>query len=449
MPWMPAYADLDEDQVSFVENSFPNTTSNFWLQGFAGSGKTVMMVHTLYDQCKKAEREGRPLKACVVVFTNALGEMVKTGLRELERSGGRLSTSVPIVTFESFHKPWPRVDPLPQYDVIFCDEVQDLTPGQIQHLLDRVKEKNGRIVVAGDPNQSLYKNGFYPFQQEETVRPSEIPKLLSARTEVFRKNYRLSYQLVSIAKQFFDQAGLGAPEGHNTDIRLYKFTSDEQEAQWVWENALDAVQNGNASDGNSAASILLPVGNYKDASRGGDLIAFCNYVLMLHNQDPWIRVMTKYGNGPETPDWNHLNRYLEARGVPLVYIGKNSKGDLQQAEANSKVLIMTYHSAKGLDFSSVYLPWLKSDAYIPVLKDDSEDAVFGVALTRCRGQLTLTYSGGLFDKVQRFQGQCRRFAVDASGSISLTHAPVAAPIPATRPTPRPFISSDADNDLPF
>lgn len=46
MAWMVKYDKLDDDQKDFVDKEI-NNTGNIWIQGFAGSGKSAMLIHAL------------------------------------------------------------------------------------------------------------------------------------------------------------------------------------------------------------------------------------------------------------------------------------------------------------------------------------------------------------------------------------------------------------------
>jgi superfamily I DNA and RNA helicase len=46
MAWMIRYDRLDDDQKDFVDNEI-NKRGNVWIKGFAGSGKSVMLIHAL------------------------------------------------------------------------------------------------------------------------------------------------------------------------------------------------------------------------------------------------------------------------------------------------------------------------------------------------------------------------------------------------------------------
>jgi DNA helicase-2/ATP-dependent DNA helicase PcrA len=58
------------------------------------------------------------------------------------------------------------------------------------------------------------------------------------------------------------------------------------------------------------------------------------------------------------------------------------------------VYLMTYHSAKGLDFANVFLPHLTADVSLEAMKnasDNQERRLFFVATTRARERLYLSY----------------------------------------------------------
>jgi superfamily I DNA/RNA helicase len=73
----------------------------------------------------------------------------------------------------------------------------------------------------------------------------------------------------------------------------------------------------------------------------------------------------------------------------MQYLG-GGYGDLNDA---SKVHLLTYHSAKGLDFETVLLPNLCADATIWSSSQDIANNLFYVALTRSRLNLYLCYTG--------------------------------------------------------
>ena len=72
-------------------------------------------------------------------------------------------------------------------------------------------------------------------------------------------------------------------------------------------------------------------------------------------------MVSKFGRGEY--DFESMNRYLNEEKVSLIYVG-NKYGSLEDADDDNKIVIMTYHSAKGLDFDAVCLPFIDVDLNI-------------------------------------------------------------------------------------
>ena len=154
MAWMIDEARLDPNQREIFNSSIDK---NMWIKGFAGSGKSVLLIHKL----RKILRDNPQTQTCVVVYTWSMIDMFKTGMNELG-----MPNTIPVITYLKFEK-----QPIEQkYDYIFCDEVQDLPESTLFLMKNRLKP-NGRIVVAGDSNQSIYVG---------KVEATEIGKILNA-----------------------------------------------------------------------------------------------------------------------------------------------------------------------------------------------------------------------------------------------------------------------------
>jgi superfamily I DNA/RNA helicase len=96
-------------------------------------------------------------------------------------------------------------------------------------------------------------------------------------------------------------------------------------------------------------------------------------------------------------NYEDFNEFFAKAKVSLRYFG-NSSGDLAESEKRKTVFVMTYHSAKGLDFPHVFIPGLNSDSQLdarpkPLSKLSNERTLLFVAITRTKNQLTLSYHG--------------------------------------------------------
>ena len=87
--WLTPYHLLDPSQKDFIDNY---RSGNPWLVGYAGSGKSILLVHLLNRLKQESDRNHQGLRFGVVVFTHALGDLFRTGFVELGITG------VPIMT---------------------------------------------------------------------------------------------------------------------------------------------------------------------------------------------------------------------------------------------------------------------------------------------------------------------------------------------------------------
>jgi hypothetical protein len=372
MTWMIKYDKLDDDQKDFVDNEI-NKKGNIWIKGFAGSGKSVMLIHALRKKLDSSPNAN----VCVVVYTHSLIDMFKMGMAELGMP------FVPVMTYHQFKKGYQS------YDYIFCDEVQDL-PADI---LAQMKERSQHVYVAGDSNQSIYDN---------TVTPSEIGSIINARPFELTRIYRLTRSIMNAISNLLPNMDIFGSRKDMTkkdvSIRLGKAYDKEEEVEYVWEQASNAASEG------YTAVVLLPIHDY--------IIEFANLVLKLNNKRSWSFEENNWGK----PDYNSLNRHFRNEGVKIEYIG-NSYGSFQNAERNRNVILMTYHSAKGMDFDNVFLPFLSDD--ISISRSD-EETLFMVAITRSKMNLFITYSGYLHHLVEKFESSCQRIDLSSSNNNANT-----------------------------
>lgn len=358
MKWFKEYAELDPEQRDFVDSKF-SENKNYWIQGHAGSGKSVLLVHSLI----KAYNKNPNLKVCFVLYTYALIDMIKTGIPSA------LKSKAEVMTYFQFQKSFES------YDLILVDEVQDLP----SNVVIEIKRRSNRVISAGDMNQSIY---------EGTVSPNEIENLLNAQTFQLKIIHRLTKTIKKIAS-FFKSDILGAKEDWNKkDVQVIlgkarPFSSDEFE--FVWRKA--KLQ---ASNSNSPTVVLLPFHT--------SIVKFMNFVLSYENKPTLDENMN---------DNEARNNHLAKHNVKLEYIG-NGFGSLENATSKNKVMIMTYHSSKGLDFKYVFIPNLYGGMTIWRDSEEMSKTLFFVAVTRSRENLYLTYAANSPHKyVALVQDECR------------------------------------------
>jgi len=373
MAWMIREDQLDPEQKDFVNNE-SKKSGNIWVKGFAGSGKSVLLVHSLKDILKKEPNA----KAVVVLYTLSLIDMFKTGMKEIG-----LSETIPVMTYYEF------VDKdTSSYDYVLCDEVQDLPAKVLYAMKNRAK----KIIVAGDSNQSIFSTD--PKWQEPTVNPAQIGDIINARAFSLNMIHRLTRSIISAVQKILPNMNIFGAARDTTkvdvNIRLCEANSEQEEIEYVFKESQKGTSVGESS------VILLPT--HKAIKRFIELLYKVNNKnLVSIPKDRWNK-----------PDYNSLNTQLTNSNIKAQFVG-SGYGSLKNAETNKHTIIMTYHSAKGLDFDNVFLPFLNNSLYIT---PNNEETLFMVAITRSRKNLYLSYFGYTHNLVDKFKSGCTEISIN-------------------------------------
>lgn len=369
MSWIIPENKLDEQQRDFVDNVDINR-QNMWIKGFPGSGKSVLLAYTI----RKIKRNNPSASIVMVVFTHSLITMFEAALREM---GERID----VITYFDFMKSTRR------YDYILSDEVQDLTPSVLRSMNNR----GSHVIVAGDENQSIFETA--PRTDEKTVSPSQINSLLNSREFSLNIIHRLTRSIIDVVNKFLPNMNIFSARRdmskQSTQVRICKAQDSNEEIEYILSEGLEAVNNG------YTVGVLIPTGK--------QIISFVNTVLRQQGKPEWATTTTKYGG----INFSDLNSHLRRHNVPMQYVG-NGNGSF--SEDNRKITVMTYHSAKGLDFDNVFIPYLNRNLFI-TYDEDLSKTLFMVAMTRSRNNLYLTYSGLKHEYLNKFSSDCHSIII--------------------------------------
>lgn len=372
MAWMIREDQLDPDQKDFINNE-SKKTGNIWVKGFAGSGKSVLLVHSLKDILRKEPNA----KMVILVFTLSLKDMFETGMKELG-----LSSTIPVKTYYDF------VDrDTSSYDYIFCDEVQDL-PSKVLHAMNN---RGKKVIVAGDSNQSIYESD--PKWREATVNPSQIGDIINARAFSLNMIHRLTRSIISAVQKVLPKMNIFGAAKDTTkvdvNIRLCEAQNEQEEVKYVYQESQKGTAVGDT------CVILFPTNKA--------IQKFADLLLSANNKPAWTVKTNNWGS----PDYTDLNRHFKANSIKVQFIGSGN-GSLRDAETKKDTMLMTYHSSKGLDFDNVFLPFLNNSLYI---SPNNEETLFMVAITRSRKNLYLSYFGYTHNLVDKFKGDCTEISI--------------------------------------
>lgn len=238
------------------------------------------------------------------------------------------------------------------YDYVFVDEAQDLTPVALRLCLRLCNSPTGLFLTA-DQGQSLYNKSFSWQRVHQDLR-------FTGRTRLLRRNYRTTRQIAEAAHAFLHRAQAGDAETLDQKYvhsgprpRLFGGPDEKAQIDWLYNELHAAMRR--CRQNWSAVAIL--VRNNRLAER--------------------------------------VNAYLAARDVP-VNVVKGQNLDLTARHAK----VMTIHSAKGLEFPIVAIPFLNQNELPRSLDPNAADyqenlqeerRLFYVACTRAMRYLFVTY----------------------------------------------------------
>lgn len=361
--WYIPLEKLDSRQKEFIDLYRQPAAQNIFLQGPPGSGKTILLVNIINQL--RTQNPGQRIG--LVTYTRSLIDMLNTGLAA---GGGAM-------TYHEFMKSTTR------YDVLVVDEVQDLP----SNVLFQIRSSATRVIVAGDTHQRIFRDGC-----DQAAILGALN--LNGEQQMFRiaTTYRLTPSVFRAARVFKPQVQEARESTSKTDVKpeLARAQTIHQEIEYIYKRARLGPQNGQMS------AILLRTQQ--------EIVAFANAVLAYEGKPQWGMQTNRYSK----THFGSLNQHLQQQGIPLEVV-QNNYGSLSSAVQNKRIVLQTYHSAKGLDYNNVYLPFLNASSHIG---DFEPETLFYVALTRSRAILCLSYTGTPHAYVSRIAAHCAGIEAD-------------------------------------
>lgn len=326
--WMIKESELDDDQVLILHATLDKSCI---VTGCAGSGKSVL---ALIKAQRIQKEKGKNYE--IIVYTKALCHYMNSGRKELG-----LANSI------VYHWQWKNRMSCKPADYIIVDEIQDFTEDEI---LEFVHATRKNFFFFGDTAQSIYEG------LKETVPVEDIGYLMPHEGKPkywdLYRNHRLP---ISVAR-FVQSIGVDLPPFQEK----------------VYRNPLTIkpriIRYGSLRDQILAIKRIITNNSYHDVA-----------ILVPHNDT--VRTV---GNYLQQMNVSFEQKYSDKNDYT------NSQDSLDFTTTNPKV--MTYHSAKGLQFEAVFLPAL--ELYNERLSDNTRKSLY-VAMTRTYKYLYVMYAGSL------------------------------------------------------
>lgn len=270
----------------------------------------------------------------IIVYTKALCGYMKAGRRELG-----------LKNDFCYHWEWKHRKGCPEADFTIVDEIQDFTESEIEEFVSATKKN---FFFFGDTAQSIYQG------LKNTMSVEDLKRKYPVKGFDLYKNYRLPRPVAKIVQYVgVDLDGF--------DIETYK--SLENETPRI-------IQCSNFENQTDMMGRIIKRHNNTDI---GILVERNEQVKELHE------IFNKMGI-------NHELKYDDRDNW------RNNINTLDFSTENPK--IMTYHSAKGLQFGTVILPQISSLSLYENRQVSEQKALY-VAMTRTCRNLYLLYSGSL------------------------------------------------------
>ena len=325
--WMVRESELDDDQLRVLNAVLDKSLV---VMGCAGSGKSVL---ALVKAARIQSERGNDYQ--IIVYTKALCAYMNSGRKELG-----------LKKDFYYHWYWKNRLGQPSSDYTIVDEIQDFTKEEISEFIHSSRK---HFFFFGDTAQSIY-GGL-----KETLPVEDTPYMFQQgpKPKIFElyRNYRLPKAVAKFVQHIgvdvmpYDESVYKSRA--NTIPFVLCFGNSNEQAAFIGET----IKRKSLTD----AAVLLP---------HNDMVV--DFAKKL--SDIGINCEMKY---TDKEDWTM------------------SRDTLNFSTTNVKV--MTYHSAKGLQFETVFLPWLEK---YNMNEENSRKSLY-VAATRTYKDLYLMYSGSM------------------------------------------------------
>lgn len=345
------------------------------IHGVAGSGKTMILAYRCLHLAKLTSKPilvlcyNVALAARLEALITERGANDRINVYSIHRWANSLLRSYnfrpPKVTDGDFDAAITLVMqevekghiPSGQYGAILIDEGHDFKKEWLQLIVDMVDPESNSLLLLYDDTQSIYKRsaglGF-------TLKDVGIEA--QGRTTILKLNYRNTEEILKFSYDFIDDYlrptkgdDHGVPivepaaAGRNGSLPVFKsFGSFEGEARYI-------------------ASLFRKLNDARRIGWSEMSVLYC------HN---WMG--------------KAIAEAMERAGIPYTWL-KDSASKRQFSLAEDSVKVLTMHSSKGLEFSTVATCGIGS---LGVDEDRVEDdaKLLYVAMTRATGNLLITSS---------------------------------------------------------
>lgn len=316
--------DVDEESMDDDQLDLIESTldKSMLVAGCAGSGKSVIAMH-------KAEQIAEAgFSVILIAYTKSLN-----GFMQL---GSKIESRYQFY----YHYQWKNIHKMPSADYIIVDEIQDFEKDEIQEFINAAKK---HFLFFGDTAQSIYRHFG-----KNTLSIEQISQMTGLTVLHLYNNYRLPRPVAKITQDYV-----------GVDVMPY--------ADKVYRNKEKTLPHFvQLPDFTSQMKAIVDIIKKNSESSFGILLHSNSLVEQTCKQLYLAEIKFEY------------KFQIESAAERKVYGNLDFRTDLPK--------VMTYHSAKGLQFDIVILPM-----YEGANSKDSRKSLY-VAMTRTMHKLYVLYS---------------------------------------------------------
>lgn len=248
-----------------------------------------------------------------------------------------------------------------RFDAILLDEGQDFTPDMFKVITGLLNPETNNLTIARDDNQNIYR---------PKAKWKEFGIQARGRVHKLNSVYRNTSEIAGFAARFMGKNADGDEEKEKAQLKLFNdFYDFHGPAPDLCQfETVDSMISGVAEN---AADIM---------KKGGYPFSEIAVLFALKKPDK-----SRAETFPEM-----LETALEKQGILSQWMSEGYRSKKSYDITTNRVTISTIHSAKGLDYSVVFL--LGIDYLTP--KGWSEEQIANLAyvgITRARYQLIIPY----------------------------------------------------------
>lgn len=313
---------MDDDQLDLIDMEIGKS---MLITGCAGSGKSVIAMY-------KAEQIAKTGASVILIaYTRSLSAFMREGSDK-----DKLNYSF------YHHRLWRDKLGKPKADYIIVDEIQDFTEEEIKEFMSAAKVA---YLFFGDSAQSIYKQ-----YGKNTISIEQISKLTGLAPLCLYNNYRLPRTIAKITQPYV-----------GVDVNPYEdkvYQNKEKRLPYI-------IQYDDIDDQILAIQKII--------EKNSESLFVQSIGILLPSNEQVIETCVKLQNLGVSVEFKYNDEDLGNFVDTLDFTSTTPK-------------ILTYHSAKGLQFDTVILPM-----YAGASDDESRKTLY-VAMTRAMHQLYIMYS---------------------------------------------------------